>query len=325
LQGLQDDKKKFTLPIANNGLLILDGALATELEERGADIDDPLWSARVLVENPDLIREVHADYFAAGADVAITATYQATFEGFAQRGIDHDEAADLMRLAVTLADDARKAFWKNRPLAHGPSPRVRPLVAVSIGPYGAFLADGSEYTGDYKLPKSALIDFHRPRMAVLAEMVRAGKADLLACETIPCLVEAEALCELLVEFGDVPAWVAFSCQDDVRVCRGELFEECVEFAAAHKQVAAVGVNCTPPRFVSALLRSAGQVTEKPLLAYPNRGETWDAVNHAWINDSGVDDFGQLVAAWREVGAQMLGGCCRTTPRDIKMMRTVLGE
>lgn len=313
----------FSLPTTDESLLILDGALATELEARGANIDDPLWSARVLLDSPDLIRQVHADYFAAGADVAITATYQATFEGFAQRGIDRDEAADLMRLAVTLADEARNAFWKNRPLTHGPSPRVRPLVAASVGPYGAFLADGSEYTGDYKLPKSALIDFHRPRMAVLAEMVRSGQADLLACETIPCLVEAEALCELLIEFGDVPAWVAFSCQDERRVCHAELFEECVEFAASHEQVVAVGVNCTPPRFVSALLRSAGQVTEKPLLAYPNRGERWDAANHAWVDGSGVDDFDALVKAWCAAGARMLGGCCRTTPRDIKQMRSVL--
>ena len=317
------DRAEFSFPFTNEEPLLLDGALATELEERGADINDPLWSARVLLDNPQLIRQVHADYFAAGADVAITATYQATFEGFTQRGLDHDAAADLMRLAVTLACEARDGFWKNRPITDGPAPRVRPLVAISIGPYGAFLADGSEYTGDYKLPKSALIDFHRPRMALLAEMVRNGQADLLACETIPCWVEAEALVDLLTEFGDVPAWISFSCQDEERVCHGELFEECVAFSASCEQVVAVGINCTPPRFVSALLRRAQQVTSKPLLVYPNRGEKWDAANHAWVDGSGIGDFGAQVHEWRAAGASLMGGCCRSTPADIQQMRAAL--
>lgn len=317
------DMTEFSFPFNHDQPLLIDGALATELEARGADIDDPLWSAYVLLDDPDLIRQVHADYFAAGADIAITATYQATFEGFAQRGLDRAAAADLMRRAVRLADEARDEFWKSWLLSHNPTSRVRPLVAISIGPYGAFLADGSEYTGHYKLPKSALIDFHRPRMALLAEMVRAGEADLLACETIPCRVEAEALVDLLAEFGDVPAWIAFSCKDGERVCYGEFFEECVEFTASCKQVAAVGINCTPPCFVSALLRCAQKVTSKPLLVYPNRGEKWDAANHAWIDGSGIDDFGVQVAGWHKAGARLLGGCCRSTPADIRAMRMAL--
>lgn len=303
--------------------LIIDGALATELEARGADIDDPLWSARVLLDNPNLIRQVHADYFAAGADIAITATYQATFEGFAQRGLSHDEAADLMRRAVHLADEARNDFWKNRPPTDGPDPRVRPLVAVSVGPYGAFLADGSEYTGDYNLPKSALIDFHRPRMAVLAETVRQGQADLLACETVPCLVEAEALAELLHEF-DVPAWISFSCKDEQHVCHGELFAECVALSASCEQVTAVGINCTKPSFVSALLRHGSSVTQKPMLVYPNRGETWDAANHAWVDGSGAVDFVGLAEEWLAAGAGLIGGCCRIGPQEIHALRKRLG-
>jgi len=178
--------------LAQRPLMILDGALATELECRGADLKDPLWSAKCLIERPDLIREIHLDYFRAGADVATTATYQATFEGFARRGIEPPQAARLMREAVSLAVAARDEFWA---VEANRADRLRPLVAVSIGPYGAMLADGSEYRGRYALDDGALADFHRPRLCALAHI----GADLLACETIPSLGEARVLAGLLGE------------------------------------------------------------------------------------------------------------------------------
>ncbi len=160
--------------LGDGGVVILDGALATELEQRGANLNDALWSARILLEDPDLIRQVHYDYLVAGADVITTASYQATFEGFARRGLDHEQAAELMRLSVRLALEARDAFWAEPANRAG---RVRPLVAASVGPYGAYLADGSEYRGDYGLSVAELMDFHRPRMAVLAAM-RGGPAGM---------------------------------------------------------------------------------------------------------------------------------------------------
>lgn len=290
-------------------VVILDGGLATELERRGADLDDPLWSAGVLLKDPDLIRAVHHDYFAAGADVATSASYQATFEGFARRGIDAPRAAELLRLSVRLARQARDDFWADGGHRRG---RHRPLVAASIGSYGAYLADGSEYRGDYGLSIAALMDFHRPRLAVLA----ASGADLLACETIPCLAEGVALIRLLADIPDVPAWLSFSCRDEVHVCHGEPFAECVALAETSDQVVAVGLNCTPPRYVEALLISAAGRTTKPLLAYPNSGERWDAERKCWLPASGGTDFGAAARAWVLAGARLVGGCCRTTPADI---------
>jgi homocysteine S-methyltransferase len=222
--------------------VILDGAMATELEARGCDLHDPLWSAKVLLETPDLIREVHADYFAAGADCAITASYQATFQAFAQRGLSMDESADLMRLSVRLACEARDDFW-NSSQASNSSGRVKPFVAASVGPYGAFLADGSEYRGDYGLSLTDLMDFHRPRMAVLAN----SGADMLACETIPCLLEAQALLKVLEEFPDMSAWFSFSAKDGLHTNHGELISDCATLLE-HPQVAAMGVNCSAPEF-----------------------------------------------------------------------------
>ncbi len=291
------------------GIVIIDGALATELERRGADLRDALWSAKLLIEKPDLIRQVHYDYFLAGADVAITASYQATFEGFARRGLSTDQAADLMRLSVQLACDARDQFWAN-PANRGD--RLRPLVAASIGSYGAYLADGSEYRGDYGLSVEELIDFHRNRMAVL---VGTG-ADLLACETIPCQIEGEALVSLLTEFQQAKAWLSFSCCDDVHVCHGEMLADCVRLAQSSDQVVAVGVNCTPPEYVDGLLRSAREVTDKPLLAYPNSGEKWDGEAKRWVAGTGVTQFSEPARIWRDAGAQLIGGCCRTGPDDI---------
>ncbi|GAB4443597.1 MAG: homocysteine S-methyltransferase [Anaerolineae bacterium] len=290
--------------------VVLDGALATELERRGCDLRDPLWSARVLLEAPDLIRQVHTDYFAAGADCAITASYQATFEGFAGRGLSRAEAEDLMRLSVRLAIEARDSFWVNPANRTG---RSRPFVAASIGPYGAFLRDGSEYRGDYGLSEAELITFHRPRMAVLA----AAGADMLACETIPCLVEARALARLLEEFPGISAWFSFSCRDAARISQGESLAECVALLDAHPQVAAVGVNCTAPRFVPNLVRAARAATRKPILAYPNSGETYDAATFSWHGETTCEAFSSQAQRWYENGARIIGGCCRTTPDHIR--------
>lgn len=301
-----------------HGVMALDGAMATELEARGADLRDALWSAKLLLEDPALIRQVHYDYFVAGADVATSASYQATFEGFARRGLGVDEAAQLMRLSVALAIEARDAFWAVPEHRAG---RQRPLVAASVGPYGAYLANGAEYTGEYGLTLDKLMDFHRPRMAVLA----ASGAELLACETVPSFLEAKALVRLLAEFPNVYAWLSCSCADGKNLCHGEPFSAVVELANSYEQVVAVGINCTSPQWIESLLLGVQAVARKPLLVYPNRGEGWDSVAKCWITAEGVDDFSALAERWYAAGARLIGGCCRTTPADIAAMAVALGR
>lgn len=302
--------------LAAQDVVILDGALATELERRGADLGDPLWSARLLIENPALIRQLHYDYLAAGADVITTASYQASFAGFARRGLDEAQAAALLRLSVELACQARDTFWADPANRAG---RQRPLVAASVGPYGAYLADGSEYRGDYGLTVNELMAWHRPRLAVLAD---AG-ADLLAGETLPCLAEGEALARLLPEFPGASAWLALSCRDGAHLAHGEPLAAAARLAEQTPQIVAVGVNCTPPRYVESLLRSAGAATTRPLLCYPNSGERWDSANHCWVDSPDAGDFAAAALRWRAVGARLIGGCCRTTPEDIRRLRALL--
>ena len=296
--------------LANDGVVMLDGALATDLERRGADLRDPLWSAKLLLENPELIRQVHRDYFAAGADVATTASYQATIPGLMQRGLTHHQAADVLRLSVRLARQARDDVRiTDRCL----------LIAASIGCYGASLHDGSEYRGDYGLSMEQLMDWHRPRV----EIVATAGADLLACETVPSLAEGEALVKLLGEFPDVAAWLSFSCRDERHLCRGETFAEAVQLANDAKNVVAVGVNCTAPRFIDGLLESVASIARKPLVVYPNSGETWDATEHRWQGTATEPDWRECVLRWRQAGARLIGGCCRTTPAMIHQIATVL--
>lgn len=296
--------------LARQYVLILDGGLATELERRGADLRHELWSARVLMEDPGLIRDVHLAFLEAGADVITTASYQASLEGFERAGLDRGRAAQMMRRSVTLACDARVVFCADT----APGSRLRPLVAASIGPYGACLADGSEYHGNYGLDKQQLIDFHRPRMEILADT----DADLFAFETIPSLLEAQALLELLAEFPGREAWLSFSCRDAECVSHGEPFAECANLADGNEQIIAVGVNCTRPEFVPGLLGSASSIS-KPLIAYPNSGETWDAEKREWMGQGGALD----ASAWVEAGARLVGGCCRVSPDDISAMRRAL--
>ncbi len=294
--------------LSNYPVVILDGALATELERRGADLKDKLWSAKLLIENPELIKQVHMDYFLVGADCATTASYQATVEGFMRRGLSKKQSLELIQKSVHLAQEARDEFWANETNRIG---RPRPFVAASVGPYGAFLADGSEYRGDYGLTESELIAFHRPRMEALI----ASGADMLACETIPCFVEAQAIVHLLEKFPNVSAWISFSAKDSTHISNDERFADCVAWLDQFTQVAAVGINCTPPKFISSLINKARCKTTKPILVYPNSGESYNADEHDWNGDA-CEAFSEQAKEWFESGARIIGGCCRTTPSDI---------
>jgi len=274
------------------GPVVLDGGLATLLEAHGHDLSSDLWSARLLTDDPEAIVAAHAEFFDAGAQVATTASYQASFPGFATLGLDAAQAADLMRLSVALARRARDERCPSG------------WVAASVGPYGAYLADGSEYRGDYDLDVAGLRAFHRPRLDVLAT---AG-ADVLAVETVPCLAEVEALCAELDGSGLV-AWLSLSA-DGNRTRAGEALAEAWAMAADVDEIVAVGVNCCAPADVTAALAEA----TGPLVAYPNSGQGWDAVRRTWTGESAFDPG--AVTGWLGAGARLVGGCCRVGPADI---------
>lgn len=292
--------------LTHTDTLILDGALATELEARGCNLADTLWSAKVLMENPELIYQVHYDYFAAGANVAITASYQATPLGFAARGLDSGQASALIRQSVTLAqrarDDYRAATGSEAPL----------LVAGSVGPYGAYLANGAEYRGDYALPAAEMKDFHRPRVAALLE---AG-VDLLACETLPSFGEIQALISLLAEFPHSSAWFSFTLRDAQHLSDGTPLSKVAEVINAAPQVVSVGLNCVALESVTPALQTLQTLTDKPLLVYPNSGEQYDAVSKSWHSAPSGCTLHDKFPEWQQAGARLIGGCCRTTPQDI---------
>ncbi|MBN0044667.1 homocysteine S-methyltransferase [Streptomyces actuosus] len=293
-----------------SGTVVLDGGLSNQLEAAGHDLSDELWSARLLAERPEAIVAAHLAYFSAGADVAITAGYQATFEGFARRGIGRAEAARLLALAVELAREAvRQARDAGAP---------RPLwVAASAGPYGAMLADGSEYRGRYGLSVRELERFHRPRLEVLA----AAGPDVLALETVPDADEAAALLRAVRGLG-VPAWLSYTV-DGTRTRAGQPLAEAFAPAAEADDVVAVGVNCCAPQDVDAAVEIAARVTGKPVVAYPNSGEGWDAGARRW---DGRSTFAPgRVLGWRDAGARLIGGCCRVGPEAIASIARTLTD
>lgn len=295
--------------LKDNKIVILDGALATELEERGCDINNALWSATILAKNPQVIKSVHYDYFVAGADCAITASYQATVKGFVENGYSEDDAKNLIKKSVEIAKEARDEFWNDESNRKN---RAYPIFAASVGPYGAYLADGSEYVGNYKISDEELKNFHRDRIKLLVE---AG-ADILACETIPCLQEAKAIVEVLKEFENVYCWISFSCRNEREISDGTLIKECSEFLNSCDKVVSVGLNCTAPQYVANLIEEIKSATDKPIVVYPNSGEEYDATTKDWHGrEQGC--FCESTKLWYEKGARLIGGCCRTTPQDIK--------
>lgn len=290
--------------IRERGSVVIDGAMSTALEKLGCDLNNHLWSARILADDPEKIRTVHAQYFEAGADVAITASYQATAAGFADAEINETEAARLIRLSVTLAREARDAYERNhsnRPL----------LVAGAVGPYGAYLADGSEYTGRYHLTDDAYREFHRVRLDALKE---AG-ADLIAVETQPKLEEVVVLLQML-EARELSAWVTFTLADEGHLPDGTLVEDAARLCATSPAVDALGLNCVKRELAAGALKRMASVTDLPLILYPNSGETYDAATKTWHHPVGGPGWQHFVGPWQSLGVKCLGGCCRTLPSDI---------
>ncbi|KAJ1423837.1 Homocysteine-binding domain [Sesbania bispinosa] len=308
----------------SGGYAVIDGGFATELERHGADLNDPLWSAKCLISSPHLVRRVHLAYLDAGANIILTASYQATIQGFVAKGFTREEGEALLRRSVEIAREAREIYYDrctkdSSDFLRDERYSRRPiLIAASVGSYGAYLADGSEYIGDYgdAVTVQTLKDFHRERVKILVD---AG-ADLIAFETIPNKLEAEAYAELLEEEGiETPAWFSFSCKDESNVVSGDPISECASIADSCRQVAAVGVNCTAPRFIHGLISSITKVTRKAVLVYPNSGETYIAESNQWEKSSLVaeKDFVPYIGKWRYAGASLFGGCCRTTPNTIR--------
>jgi homocysteine S-methyltransferase len=297
---------RFDEAMTSGGTLVLDGGLATELEARGHDLSGALWSARLLRDAPEEIVAAHAAFFTAGAHIATTASYQAGFPGFAAADIGHDETVFLLHRSVELARQARDQV---------PDDGHRRWIAASVGPYGAALADGSEYRGRYGLGAAALADFHRPRLEVLAD----SGADVLALETVPDQVEAAALMAAL-EGLDTPVWLSYTVEGG-RTRAGQPLEEAFAVVAEHDQVVAVGVNCCAPDEVTHAAEVARRVTGKPVIAYPNSGESWDATGRRWTGATSVT--GVAVRDWIAAGVRVAGGCCRVGPKEISTLATRL--
>lgn len=277
--------------------------MSTALELAGHDLSDALWSGRLLLSDPAAVRDAHLAFYRAGAAVAITASYQVTFDGFAKRGISSDQTARLLRTSVQLARSAASEVDGQR------------WVAASVGPYGAMLADGSEYRGRYGLSRKELLAFHRPRIQELI----AARPDALAVETIPDVDEAEAVLEVIRGSG-VPTWLSYSIRGD-RTCAGQPLAEAFAVAAGIPEVIAVGVNCCAPADVSNAVTVARRVTGLPVVAYPNSGEQWDARKRSWSGDG--TGFASVAGDWVDRGARLVGGCCRTAPDAIALLAKTL--
>jgi homocysteine S-methyltransferase len=288
------------------GPVVLDGGLATQLESQGHNLNSELWSARLLRDDPDAIVQAHLAFFAAGAQVATAASYQASIGGFARAGIEQAEAEQLIRRSVRLAKRARASCDDGRAR----------WIAGSIGPYGAALADGSEYRGDYDLTVADLGKWHRPRMELLIE---AG-VDVLALETIPSLAEVEALLAE-VDGSDQPCWLSVTCAGS-RTRAGEPAAEAFSLARDVDEIVAVGVNCIGPVDAYALVRCASESAGKPAVVYPNSGERWDPSARTWIGPATFRS--EDVEEWISGGARLVGGCCRVGPAEIKAIRDLAG-
>ena len=293
------------------GVHVIDGGLATELEYAGARIDGPLWSAHVLEDEPEKLLAVHRAYIEAGAECIATCSYQVSRMGYAEVGLTAGQADAALLRSVELARRAAAEF-----------PEKRVLIAGSLGPYGAALHNGGEYTGNYDCSYDDLVRFHRERIEIFASATGEERPDLLAFETFPSLEEAHAVGEAMTHWPELRAWFSFSCRDERHVSHGERVADCAALVASFPQTVAIGVNCVPPKWIPALIAELKAGSDKPILIYPNSGEGWDAARRAWTGVTDPEEFGVNAAEWFKAGAQMVGGCCRTRPAHIREVALV---
>jgi homocysteine S-methyltransferase len=295
--------------------LLIDGGLSNELERLGCNLNQNLWTAKLLEFNPEAIILAHLNYLESGARCIITSSYQATLPGFMAIGHDKPSARGLILKSVQLAEEARSRFMSLNPQAS------KPLIAASIGPYGAYLADGSEYRGDYVISDQALTDFHEPRINLLDN----STADILACETIPGFQEAKVLSEILKNVKKT-TWISFSCKDGKHISDGTPIEKCAAYFANHPTVFAIGVNCTSPEFISALIRSIKTKSgNKKIVVYPNSGAVYHAESKTWSGLSDLSSCEIMVKEWMDSGADIIGGCCGIGPQQIKAMSKIISK
>ena len=272
---------------------LLDGGLSTALEQLGSTLNTSLWSGELLKSHPDQIRAAHKLFADAGAAILITSSYQVTYPGCLALGWSKDEVTAALISSTELAR----------------FPNVK--VAASIGPYGAFLADGSEYRGNYGLSVDELKEFHRERLITLIST----KPDFLGFETVPEITEARAYIELMQECGSqIPYWISFSCKSESELSSGESFADAVKVVNESSKAFAVGINCTAPHLVAPLLKSAS--SKIPFIVYANSGRTWDAATKKWNGSGDLVFDSRLIQEWRALGASIIGGCCGVGPSDI---------
>ncbi|MGB0838146.1 MAG: homocysteine S-methyltransferase [Flavobacteriaceae bacterium] len=286
--------------------LVLDGGLSNVLEARGWDLNHKLWTARLIEEHPEALVQAHKDYINAGAEIISSASYQATLPGLIELGLSKEKARDLILKSIDLVTKAVQEA----------KPPQEIKIAASIGPYGAYLADGSEYRGNYGVSDQELRDFHLEKIQILD----ASPADLLALETVPSYQEALVLSEILKE-AKTPSWISFSCKDGEHLNDGTPIEELAKLFGGHEKVFALGINCTKPEYISGLIsRMKPFIQDKQIIVYPNSGEAYNATSKTWIGISNPEDFATMTREWSNLGADIIGGCCRIGPEQIEKIR-----
>ena len=297
------------------GIMVIDGSMSTALEALGADLNSKLWTAKTLKDSPELVKQVHLGYFRAGADCGITCSYQATIPGLMDNGCTREEAERLIARSVEVFLEARQEWWESEGKREG---RAWPLCLAGVGPYGAYLADGSEYRGNYGVSDEVLDEFHRRRAEILFE---AG-ADVLLIETQPSLHEALLVAGIAEELG-MSYWVSFSCKDGKHTCEGNLVRDCAKaFATGHPHCAMIGVNCSKPEHIESLvfeLKAGLDGTDIPIGVYPNSGEEYDPITKTWHGKGDCRDFGEYALSYMRAGADAVGGCCTTVQKHIRQV------
>lgn len=323
--------------------LVLDGALGTQLESiipNDSEIqpkNDPLWSTKVLMTQPKLIERIHYQYLQSGSDIIMTSTYQASCAGLIKYANSYtDEVAHVWERSVDMANNAiRRHKLENNTK---PIRNRDPIICGSVGPYGAFLANGAEYTGEYGMISNEELEKHHFKL--LQFLILHPDVKLIAIETIPNFREFKVLVNLLTKLLSLHGpnqkfYLSINVRNESEMCDGTPVEKVMNYlnfkmktmGILQRNIFAIGYNCVDYHLVTSLIDNLTMFNEFhiPMIVYPNLGYVYSTKHEEYIAYQDTNELELMILDWLKRGVKIIGGCCGSGPQEIEKISEVVNN
>ena len=287
---------------------LLDGSMSFPMEQLGYNLKNKLWTGKALINNPDLIKDIHKGYIDAGADFISTSTYQISFDRLKNMGYQSEEIKKIFQKSVDIVKDAIEESKLKKEIK----------IVGSFGPYASYDPEASEYIGEYDSTDIEIKKFHLNNIRIIEET----DLDIILYETIPCLREIKILSEAL-SHSTKEIWISITCNEEMEFRDGSSFKDACEIISKIEKITTMGINCFSPLLVKKAIDLLKKYSNKKILIYPNSGEIYNPKERFWTGNNEFNN--SMIKNWLSLYPDIIGGCCRIGYDDIKKMRVEIDK